>query len=68
VNGAWKPFQKVHSIQDLYTHWHGIINQRATKLKELSPRHPEWDVPKELDAWIETIEQTDSGSTYYRYP
>jgi hypothetical protein len=67
-DGSWKPFHRVHSIQDLYRHWKGLIQQNAAELKELSPNHPEWEIPEELDTWIAAIEQTDSGSTYYRYP
>jgi len=68
VDAKWKPFHQVHSVGYLYGHWKDLIAQNADKLKALCKYKPDWTIPAELDDWITTIEKTDPGSTYYRYP
>jgi hypothetical protein len=68
VNDVWKRFNQVHSIRDLFKHWKEIIERNKEVLRDLSTYKPNWSVPEELDSAIDTIDETDHGGTYYRYP
>jgi len=69
VGGAWKAIQKVHSVGDLYAHWKDLIQTNRKLLESICKfESAKWDVPRELDEAIAIIDETDSRSTYYRYP
>lgn len=64
----WKPLYKVHSVATLFAHLATLIASNNITLRERSKFKPDWSIPPEFPTWIETIENIDRSSTYYRYP
>ncbi len=64
-----KPLYNVHNLAPLYTEFHTLLAALAEPLSLIPGTLPEyWTLPTELDEWIAAIEQTDSSSTFFRYP
>jgi hypothetical protein len=61
-----KPLTTVHSLKTLLDEVQQLVTSNASKISRLTSSN--WNVPSELQSWIDTIEQHDSGSTFSRYP
>jgi hypothetical protein len=61
-----KPLYNVHSLGPLYAELRSLLSLQAEPLSRI-PR-TDWTLPSELDQWIAAIEETDSSSTFFRYP
>ncbi len=68
IGNEWKPFNRVHSIADLYAYWKELVAAHEQELIAVSKNRPDMSLAPELDGWITLIEQTDPDGTYYRYP
>jgi hypothetical protein len=66
IEGKWKPMYNVHGLQPLYEHFRSLFARHATYLAEYT--NTDWSFPDELARWISEIEETDSSSTFFRYP
>lgn len=64
-----QPLHRVHSLSPLYEEVCSLLAALAEPLSHVPRTAPEdWVLPKELDAWIASIEATDASSTFFRYP
>lgn len=64
-----KPLYNIHNISPLYAEMRALLSNLAGQLSEIPGTLPEyWVFPPELDQWIAAIEETDSSSTFFRYP
>lgn len=63
---GWKPFHTVHRIALLYSYWRELFATHRDFLSQNTGTA--WDFPLELDGWIATIDKSDPGSTFFRYP
>ena len=61
-----KPLTNVHSLKVLLDELQRLVTANSAEIAILTPT--DWNVPQELRAWIDTIEQHDAGSTFSRYP
>ncbi|OXR33434.1 hypothetical protein PSUM_15560 [Pseudomonas umsongensis] len=67
LDGAkWKPMFNVHGLQPLYRHFCFLFEDHAEYLS--THTNTDWSFPAELGQWISDIEETDSSSTFFRYP
>src|SRR5262249_5075536 len=66
INDKWKPLHSTHSLKTLLRVLDGILSDNKARIIALTPTN--WDTPKDLITWIDLIEASDSGSTYFRYP
>jgi hypothetical protein len=69
VAEKWKAYHYVHSIGTLYAHWKELIEADAVVLKKMCKfESADWNIPEKLTVCVGIIDETDSTSTYYRYP
>jgi hypothetical protein len=61
-----KPLSTVHSVKTLLNEVQQLITLNIAEITRLTPTN--WNMPSELQAWIDTIEHHDSNSTFSRYP
>ena len=66
VGDKWKPIHAVHSILTLYEHLCVLLIIVETEVKQIA--RIDLTLPKEMGGWIRTVEDSDAGSTYFRYP
>lgn len=62
----WVPIDSIHSLKKLWVYMKSLFLDKAAFLESFSDVN--WAFPVEMETWIETIEQYDSSSTYFRYP
>ncbi len=66
VGEKWRPIHAVHGIHTLYEHLCvllAMLNEGLGKLMSTPI-----DFPSQMNDWIKTVDQSDAGSTYFRYP
>ena len=66
INGKWKPIHATHSVQNLYDTLSSLLTKHKTAIDAVSMGS--FDLDPEWANWIATIEASDGGSTYFRYP
>lgn len=66
VKGKWCKIHTVHSLQPLYAHLRSTLDSLNDTLSPIP--NTDWTFPPDLDQWIIAIEETDSSSTFFRYP
>jgi len=66
VYGTWKPFPQLHSIKKLWTYLKSLFEEQQAFFDTV--RRVDWTFPIEVDTWIDTIEERDPRSTFFRYP
>ncbi len=66
VGDKWKPIHAVHSILTLYDHLCVLLIVAEKALQEIA--RSEFAFPREMRDWIRTVDESDAGSTYFRYP
>lgn len=66
VGDKWKPIHAVHSILTLYEHLCVLLIVVEKALHQIAKT--EFAFPKEMRGWIRIVEDSDAGSTYFRYP
>lgn len=66
VGEKWKPMYSVHGTAHLYAYLKTLFTEHKGTLAAIS--RVEWEFPVEMDGWMQTISQTDSTSTFFRYP
>lgn len=69
VGQKQKPLYNVHNLGPLYAELKSLLATLAEPLSRIPKTQPEyWTLPSEMDQWIITIDETDSSSTFFRYP
>lgn len=66
VNGKWMPFKTLHSVKELWTYVQSLFEAHRAFFDSFEK--VDWTFHPELQAWIDTIEQRDPRSTFFRYP
>ena len=66
VSGKWKPMYTVHTLKPLHERLKVLFVDWAAYLEKNTGTS--WAFPEGFDGWIESIDATDSSSTFFRYP
>lgn len=67
LDGAkWKPMYQIHGLLPLYRYFSSLFADHAEYLS--THTNTDWSFHAELGQWINDIEETDSSSTFFRYP
>lgn len=66
VGEKWKSMYLVHDTEPLYAYLRALFSEQKDPLAATS--EVSWEFPAEMDGWMATISQTDSSSTFFRYP
>lgn len=62
----WKPMYQIHGLLPLYRYFSSLFADHAEYLSNHTST--DWSFHAELGKWINDIEETDSSSTFFRYP
>ena len=66
IGGKWKPMYNEHKMAPLYGRVKQLMVDHIDFLR--AETRTTWDFPKRFDDWISLIDETDSSSTFFRYP
>ena len=66
VEDKWKPLHSTHSLKTLLGELERLISENKSRFKMHTDSS--WNTPPDLVVSIDTIDATDGGSTYFRYP
>jgi hypothetical protein len=66
IAGKWKPMYSVHKLAPLHERLVALMHEHSDYLKTMTRTN--WTLPEELPHWIMAIDDTDSSSTFFRYP
>ncbi len=66
VRGKWERMYRTHSIRDLAAYYSQLFEDHDEFLKRQSKSN--WDLPSDFQKWVDTIENHDNNSTFFRYP
>lgn len=65
-NGKWMELKKTHNLSDLYAYMMTLINNNMEYLENHT--NTDWNMPIEMDGWMNKISGYDNVSDYFRYP